>query len=548
MYLTRSGLSKPGVFLLMSNLLVTVLKVRPHGSFSTSPIKSFQYWRRLFFMPRLKAGFTTFHASCRLHPPLSGWISAALRGIHDVAQLTGCSTNTSKHWLSGACEEASSSRKLRLPSASRSAQLLLRSQHGKLNQARQWAWFIRGLLEDFLCYVVLFSRRGSFFCRPYPYPLLGTVVLGWNRWTSGHSRLPLENRPVTYSWGEARRGNREFNYWPPRSSTERKRKHPNEHRVGLKENRRRSNQGYKEGCRPSLMRPYTRQSFVAERDSSLFWISITLLKRHLWVLSIPLNTSLASFTLSVAWRGLFPSIPCCMMLWALAKLFIFSFYSFRSWRTPFHPSAPEEAVKSTFSTVFVFTSIHFFTSASCVDERVGIVWNGCTLGPKSCPSSLRPDLRLAGPGIHGHTGLTRSNTGSDTCVQYALPDQGLEGASSWSRMAHHLGRSRLTSALPPGGPGKKPLRDEEPSVGYHSGMVTDCGGFAVSPRRFHSPIRSLPHSRESPSKDSSFRFEGNISQSCGVDIHSVHSFLLGIHPSSYIGIDASIAFPAFKLG
>ena len=47
----------------------------------------------------------------------------------------------------------------------------------------------------------------------------------------------------------------------------------------------------------------------------------------------------------------------------------------------------------------------FFTSASCVEERVGIVGNGCTLGPKSYPSSLRPNLRLAGPGIHGQTGL-----------------------------------------------------------------------------------------------------------------------------------------------
>ena len=43
MYLTRSGLSRPGVFLLVTNLLVTILKARPHGSFSTSPIKSFQH-------------------------------------------------------------------------------------------------------------------------------------------------------------------------------------------------------------------------------------------------------------------------------------------------------------------------------------------------------------------------------------------------------------------------------------------------------------------------------------------------------------------------
>ena len=43
MYLTRSELSRPGVFLLVTNLLVTILKARPHGPFSTSPIKSFQH-------------------------------------------------------------------------------------------------------------------------------------------------------------------------------------------------------------------------------------------------------------------------------------------------------------------------------------------------------------------------------------------------------------------------------------------------------------------------------------------------------------------------
>ena len=43
---------------------------------------------------------------------------------------------------------------------------------------------------------------------------------------------------------------------------------------------------------------------------------------------------------------------------------------------------------------------------------------------------MRPNLRLVGPGIHGRTGLTRGNTDSDVCVQYALPDQGPEGAGS----------------------------------------------------------------------------------------------------------------------
>ena len=51
MYLTRSGLSRPGVFLLDTNLLVTILKAGPHGPFSTSPFKFFQHSSRLFFMP-----------------------------------------------------------------------------------------------------------------------------------------------------------------------------------------------------------------------------------------------------------------------------------------------------------------------------------------------------------------------------------------------------------------------------------------------------------------------------------------------------------------
>ena len=82
----------------------------------------------------------------------------------------------------------------------------------------------------------------------------------------------------------------------------------------------------------------------------------------------------------------------------------------------------------------------------------------------------------------------------------------------------------------------------------------------MSPRRLHTPIRSLPHSRESPSLGPSLTFEGHIAQSCGADIHSVHSFLAGtrrpilsaaawgILPSSCMGIDASVASSAFNLG
>ena len=50
-------------------------------------------------------------------------------------------------------------------------------------------------------------------------------------------------------------------------------------------------------------------------------------------------------------------------------------------------------------------------------------WERVYPGTETYPSSLRPNLRLGGPGIHGQTGRARSNTGSDTCVQYLLPDQ-----------------------------------------------------------------------------------------------------------------------------
>ena len=43
MYLTRSALSNAVMLLLAANLLATILKTRPHGSFSTSPIKSFHH-------------------------------------------------------------------------------------------------------------------------------------------------------------------------------------------------------------------------------------------------------------------------------------------------------------------------------------------------------------------------------------------------------------------------------------------------------------------------------------------------------------------------
>ena len=74
MYLTQSGSSRPGVFFLVTNLLVTILKARSHGSFSTSPNKFVQHWSRLFFIPCLMAAFVPFHASCSIASPFD-WVN-----------------------------------------------------------------------------------------------------------------------------------------------------------------------------------------------------------------------------------------------------------------------------------------------------------------------------------------------------------------------------------------------------------------------------------------------------------------------------------------
>ena len=120
----------------------------------------------------------------------------------------------------------------------------------------------------------------------------------------------------------------------------------------------------------------------------------------------------------VFWR-----IQSWITLRAKPSFSIFSLCFFRSWRMSFNPH----------------------------------VEKGYTFEPQSYPSSLRLNLRLASPGIHGRTGLAWGNTDSDVCVQYALPNQSLEGAGSWSRMAYHLGRAMLTSSSPPHGSEKTPF-------------------------------------------------------------------------------------------
>ena len=152
-----------------------------------------------------------------------------------------------------------------------------------------------------------------------------------------------------------------------------------------------------------------------------------------------------------------------------------SSFSLRSWRTSFHPSAlgwTQVHSPHRFQLwihKFVHQRIVRLYARSVGADRNS--WERVYPRPKSYSSSLRPNLRLAGPGIHGQIRLAWSNTGSDTCVQYALPDQGPEGACSWSHMAHHLGWGRLTLASPPRGPGKTPLGDEALSMGFHTETI-----------------------------------------------------------------------------
>ena len=64
-------------------------------------------------------------------------------------------------------------------------------------------------------------------------------------------------------------------------------------------------------------------------------------------------------------------------------------------------------------------------------------------------------------------------------------------------------------------------------------LITDCGGFAVSSRRFHTPIRSELHSRESPSIGSSLTFKDKYHSHAALSfIQFTHSLQALIDPFS----------------
>ena len=167
-------------------------------------------------------------------------------------------------------------------------------------------------------------------------------------------------------------------------------------------------------------------------NSCLFWIVTPFCIRHIWVLTRLSKTSAASPTLNLTGTGVFLSHLSWITFRAMPNLSIFSLCSFRSWRMSFNLPYSERATHFLFLVGIFCLSISQFTSESCVKERVRIVRKGCTLGPQSYPCSLKHNLCLAGPEIHGRTGLVSDNTDSDACLQHALPDLGLEGASSWS--------------------------------------------------------------------------------------------------------------------
>ena len=150
-------------------------------------------------------------------------------------------------------------------------------------------------------------------------------------------------------------------------------------------------------------------------DSHLFCISTPLCIRHSCVLKRLSKTSASSWTLVLTVTGVFLGIPSWITLRAKPNMFIFSTLHLSGAGGCLSiPNLPKES--HTLYSPYIFFFINNFTGVSCVEKRVRIVGNGYTPRPQSYPSSLRPNLCLTGPGIHGPTGLARGNTDSDVCV------------------------------------------------------------------------------------------------------------------------------------
>ena len=200
MYLTRSALSRPWVFLLVTSLFVTILKARPHGSFSTSLIKSFEHWSRLFFMPCLRAGFAFFHASRSRGSPFE---RVNLRRV--VRHFRRRTDNWSFHQYIESPVRPCQQRGMEWSHAATTFCLAARivSSNDPTDLAQpssSMSWFLQDIREDCCYWVFLYSRRDSSTWRPSPHLLSDSVPGCWSQCTGGHSRT--HQSPIL----EARRG------------------------------------------------------------------------------------------------------------------------------------------------------------------------------------------------------------------------------------------------------------------------------------------------------------------------------------------------------
>ena len=96
-------------------------------------------------------------------------------------------------------------------------------------------------------------------------------------------------------------------------------------------------------------------------DSSLFWLSIPLCNKHLWVLRRLSKISAASLSLVLMVVGVFRHIPSWITSRAKPSFSIFSLCYFRSWRMSFNPPSSERVwISSMSSNRFPLSTIFNF--------------------------------------------------------------------------------------------------------------------------------------------------------------------------------------------
>ena len=150
MYLTRLRLSWLGVFLLVSNFLVT------------STIKFFKHWNQLFFMSCFRAVLAVFHASWSKASPFERVyfrrvVRHSRRGTDNWSFLVRLCPRRGIEWSYAATS-------FYLVARTVSSNDLADFVQPSLFMV--WAWIPRGILKACLCSVVLCSRRDYFFTTP----------------------------------------------------------------------------------------------------------------------------------------------------------------------------------------------------------------------------------------------------------------------------------------------------------------------------------------------------------------------------------------------